>query len=311
LRWVISDGVRFTPADVVDNVDSGFSVIGNWGTSIGASGFFVTDYRYNEAGTGADIATWEAELLDGAGLYEVFVWYPANSLYASNAPFTIRHSGLSDTVLVDQKINGGQWVSLGTYNFANSGVENISLSDNANGWVVADAVRFVSISVLPEITDVTASNITSTSALITWTTDQAADSLVEYGTTSGNYLNSEYDSAMLTSHSISLTGLIPSTTYYYIVTSSNANGTATSIEYTFSTTSASFVIGDLDGDGEVRINDALGYLRFVVNLDVNNVNPICDVTCDQAIRVDDALLVLEKVVDPQVNLECPLLWCIE
>ena len=119
-----------------------FSVIGTWGTYSGASEGYGINVLYHEAGTGVNKATWMAELTNGAGIYEVMVWYLAGGTLATNAPFTINFAGGSDTVLVNQTVSGGQWVSLGTYTFADDGTENVILSDNASSWVIADAVRF-------------------------------------------------------------------------------------------------------------------------------------------------------------------------
>jgi beta-lactamase superfamily II metal-dependent hydrolase len=88
----------------------------------------------------------------------------------------------------------------------------------------------------PVISDVQATSITQDSAVIQWTTDEASDSVVEYGTSSGNYTHSSSDSAMVTAHAVSLSGLTASTTYYYRVKSTDAsNNTATSTEYQFTT----------------------------------------------------------------------------
>lgn len=88
----------------------------------------------------------------------------------------------------------------------------------------------------PTISGVGAPNVTSSSADITWTTDEAADSTVDYGTTSGAYSGATSDEALVTGHKISLTGLSSNTTYYYRVRSKDAAGNeATSGEYTFST----------------------------------------------------------------------------
>ncbi|HWB99995.1 MAG TPA: N,N-dimethylformamidase beta subunit family domain-containing protein, partial [Bryobacteraceae bacterium] len=62
----------------------------------------------------------------------------------------------------------------------------------------------------------------STSATITWTTNVAASSQVNYGTSSGVLNLNSFDPTLATSHSITLTGLTPSTTYYYTVTSVDA-----------------------------------------------------------------------------------------
>jgi peptidoglycan/xylan/chitin deacetylase (PgdA/CDA1 family) len=88
----------------------------------------------------------------------------------------------------------------------------------------------------PVITNVTASDITSNSATITWDTDEPADSLVKYGTTSGSYTDSKYDSTLVTSHSVTPTGLTASTTYYYVVSSTDPSGnTSESSEHSFTT----------------------------------------------------------------------------
>ena len=76
------------------------------------------------------------------------------------------------------------------------------------------------------------------SAVITWSTDEASDSQVVYGTTSGSYPNaSPVNASAVTSHGIDLGGLSPSTTYFYQVKSKDAAGNlATSAEFTFVTT---------------------------------------------------------------------------
>ena len=77
-----------------------------------------------------------------------------------------------------------------------------------------------------------------TSATVTWTTDEAADSKVYYATTTGAISSSmfEMSSTTTTSHIIELTGLTASTTYYYVVASTDESGNiATSTEDMFTT----------------------------------------------------------------------------
>ncbi len=57
---------------------------------------------------------------------------------------------------------------------------------------------------------------TTTSVLIAWNTDVAGDSVVEYGTTP-SYGSQVSDTALVTQHAVTLTGLLPDTTYYYRV----------------------------------------------------------------------------------------------
>lgn len=50
------------------------------------------------------------------------------------------------TVIVNQKTNGGIWNDLGTYNFSGSGNEYVRIrTDNTNGYVLADAFKFIKI----------------------------------------------------------------------------------------------------------------------------------------------------------------------
>jgi len=148
--WVAADVVSFTPTSpplldgIVDNLDPKFTLTGTWliSKTNKAPDFFGTDFRYHAPGDGTETAIWDTELINGPGFYEVSVWYPKNTLLAANAAYTINHNNISDTVLINQGVNGGQWVSLGSYEFADDGTERIILSDKADSWVVADAVRF-------------------------------------------------------------------------------------------------------------------------------------------------------------------------
>jgi hypothetical protein len=90
----------------------------------------------------------------------------------------------------------------------------------------------------PAISNVLVSGVTNTSATITWTTDQASTSLVNFGTTNGYGSNSTLDSTLVTAHSVTLSGLTQGTTYDFDVVSANAGAmSSTSGNSTFTTTS--------------------------------------------------------------------------
>ncbi|MBI2919215.1 MAG: S8 family serine peptidase [Chloroflexi bacterium] len=74
----------------------------------------------------------------------------------------------------------------------------------------------------PAISNV-ATTTAGTSATVSWVTDEAADSTVEYGTTPA--LGSvAADAALVTSHSLAVSGLAPATTYFYVVKSKDPAG---------------------------------------------------------------------------------------
>jgi hypothetical protein len=88
------------------------------------------------------------------------------------------------------------------------------------------------------ISNAAASNVTSTSATISWTTNAAANGRVDYGTTAA-YGAAVSDAAMVTTHTASLTGLTASTTYHYRITSQTSAGeTASTGDLTLTTASA-------------------------------------------------------------------------
>ncbi len=91
----------------------------------------------------------------------------------------------------------------------------------------------------PAISSVAATNITGTSATITWTTDRAATALVKYGLTNAYGSSSPATSTLQTSQSVGLTGLTPGTTYDYQAVSADSTGPSTaSANYTFTTPGA-------------------------------------------------------------------------
>lgn len=102
------------------------------------------------------------------------------------------------------------------------------------------AYEYIFSSTPPEITGVAASNITTTAATVTWTTNQASNSQVEYGVTPAYGTNTPLNSSMVTQHSVNFAGLTPGTTYDYAVMSSNSNGNqATSSNFGFTTAASS------------------------------------------------------------------------
>ncbi|MCL5411274.1 MAG: fibronectin type III domain-containing protein [Patescibacteria group bacterium] len=88
----------------------------------------------------------------------------------------------------------------------------------------------------------------STSVTVTWNTDKVSDSYVEYGLTASYGTNTGLDESTL-SHSVTVTGLTPSTTYHFRVKSKDSDGnTGTSNDSTFTTKDKSVIT-------EVTISD--------------------------------------------------------
>jgi Big-like domain-containing protein/purple acid phosphatase-like protein len=81
--------------------------------------------------------------------------------------------------------------------------------------------------------------IASSAATVAWSTNETADSQVEFGTTTSYGSSTPVNSTMVTSHSQSLGGLAASTVYHYRVKSKDSAGNiATSPDFSFTTNSA-------------------------------------------------------------------------
>jgi uncharacterized lipoprotein YddW (UPF0748 family) len=126
----------------IDNADSGFSASGNWATSSWSSQRYGANYRYANPEAVSDVAWFSADV-PSTGDYLVEVWYPASSGYNSSTPFIVSTTSGNSAVYVDQRSNGGQWVSLGTFTLAggNHHVVGVSRWTSSSGYVIADAVR--------------------------------------------------------------------------------------------------------------------------------------------------------------------------
>lgn len=90
----------------------------------------------------------------------------------------------------------------------------------------------------PVISGVTAGSVSVSGTVITWSTNEAADTQLDYGTSTSYGATTPLDSAQVTAHSVALSGLSAGTLYHYRVRSRDAAGNlAVSSDFTFSTTS--------------------------------------------------------------------------
>jgi len=125
-------------AVVVDNTDAGATATGTWPASTSAPGYVGANYATHAAGTGANAFTWSLPVAQ-AGTYQVFARWTASSNRATNATYAIATASGSVTVSVNQQLNGGSWQPLGTFALS-AGTSTVTLTDQANGYVIADAV---------------------------------------------------------------------------------------------------------------------------------------------------------------------------
>jgi len=129
-----------------------------------------------------------------------------------------------------------------TYNFGLSGTSPSGSALSSN-----QTVRTLS-----EITNVVSTSLSATSQRITWNTTRSTTSVLNYGATQ-SYGQSVSESVAATSHSVTLTNLLPSTTYNYIISGDDGVGTA---NLTFSTIT---VPEGISAVSAVRTNTSVAY----------------------------------------------------
>jgi N-acetylmuramoyl-L-alanine amidase/Transglycosylase SLT domain len=130
---------------IVDNETSGrFTASANWDTSSFSSQRRGSNYRFTTPEAVSDPA-WYMANIPATGNYQVYAWYPANSGYNSSTPYVIVTTSGNQVVHVNQQINGGSWVSLGTFNLSGGDYNVVAVSrwTSGAGYVIADAVRIV------------------------------------------------------------------------------------------------------------------------------------------------------------------------
>lgn len=109
-------------------------------------------------------------------------------------------------------------------------------SADASGNIASSANQtFTTASPADIISNVVATPGT-TGVTITWTTTEARSSVIDYGTTT-SYGTNDTTATLVTSHSKTITGLLPSTEYHYKLSGTNASAnTIVSTDLTFTTT---------------------------------------------------------------------------
>jgi phosphodiesterase/alkaline phosphatase D-like protein len=186
-----------------------------------------------ESATGWQQATLSAPVAVTAGTTYVVSYHAPNGGYATTHDAFLS-AGVDAPPLhaLRDGVTGGN----GVYAYGPSGTFPTNTYRATNYWVDVVFDTTASDTVAPTIASVQTGSITSTGATVTWTTDESADSQVEYGTTAAYGSSTVLDPTRVLSHATTLTGLSASTTYHYRVKSRDAAGNlATTGDHTFTT----------------------------------------------------------------------------
>lgn len=118
---------------------------GTWTSSTSSPGYYGTNYMTdgNTGATGGKSMRYSPNL-SLAGAYDVYVRWSSGTNRASNTPVDVNYDGGSSSYRINQQVDNGVWKYLGTYDFAAGTGGNVVIrNDSANGYVIADGVKFV------------------------------------------------------------------------------------------------------------------------------------------------------------------------
>jgi peroxiredoxin len=95
----------------------------------------------------------------------------------------------------------------------------------------------------PVLSDPSVSSVTSTTAVISWTSNEVSNTVVNYGTGTSSLTSTATGNSSTTEHSVSISDLTANTTYYYEYCSTDSSGNAACFSgYNFTTGAAGLVI---------------------------------------------------------------------
>ncbi len=123
----------------------------------------------------------------------------------------------------------------------------------------------------PVVSSVAVSNITASGATITWTTNEGADSQVVFGTTASYGSTTTLDATLVTSHSVTLTGLSASSAYHFAVRSKDAATNLTvSPDVSFTTSAPADVTAPVISGISATVGSTTAGINWTTNENANS-----------------------------------------
>lgn len=143
--YIIADGLRIAREEGIIVDDDEAVLTGEWvrqalDGAVDSLERFGPCFRH-AAGSGdpaSATATFQAEA-PADGVYDVYGWWTTHENRATNTPFTLSDG---QTVYVNQEENGGRWNRIGQISAKAGETLSVTIGNNADEYVVADAVKF-------------------------------------------------------------------------------------------------------------------------------------------------------------------------
>ncbi|MBI9073742.1 MAG: T9SS type A sorting domain-containing protein [Melioribacteraceae bacterium] len=125
---------------ILDNKTA--SIVGDWEKDSTGLNFYSDNFLVAEAGGGEKSISYETENLK-SGLYDIYAWWSDFNGNATDARYEIYAGGNTYLIEKSQASNGGEWNELHQVAIPESSSISVVLKNNANGEVIADAIRII------------------------------------------------------------------------------------------------------------------------------------------------------------------------
>ncbi len=298
-RVVMADAVRFIylPNQPVSDiiVDNPAAVLtGAWSLQTTALDKFGSNYLFRSRSTnGANSARFTPNVAV-SGDYQVYEWHPVGSNRGLNVPHVITHSTGTQSLPVNQQINGGRWNLIGTFGFTAGSNGSVRITDGfatpTNGVVMADAIRLAYVpppAPPAPPSDLIATVISATQINLQWTVSASglnfvvARSQVE----GGPYDDIATVPANITTYSD--TSVTAAKSYFYVVRSvgiggpSNNSGEASATTLPLAPAAPSDLAASASSSSQIDLswtdNDGNSELVFILSRSSSASGPFADV----------------------------------
>ncbi len=182
------------------------------------------------------------------------------------------------STVTDSKFTMGHSVTLTGLSPSTTYHYRVSSSDSEGNGPTVSTDRTFTTNSEPDIispvitTGPTVSDISDNRATVSWATDEPSSTVVEYGTTTSYGISKSQD-GFVTQHSLTLTGLLPDTTYHFYVSSSDAegNGPTISEDFNFITNPAPALPAITSGPSASAISENRAIITWTTDRDCNGI----------------------------------------
>lgn len=129
---------------IVSESDASVQVAGPWQAATPPSGDAASGYLYRSGGGGATVF-WPFPATLPSGHYQVFARWTSADDRTTSAIYWVASDDGTVAVSRNQQSDGGTWAPLGSFAFEPNHSQGVTLSNGGAGVVVADAVRWLSM----------------------------------------------------------------------------------------------------------------------------------------------------------------------